>query len=131
VHECKPIDCPERIRFCNWILKNVHDGLIVSRLLFITDKACFQSSSYVNSQNARIWSDKNPHAVHQILLCDIKIGVRCAINARRIVSPIFYCETVNLDQCIRNILEQFFNSRLMMKDSVATFKQDNTTVHTA
>jgi hypothetical protein len=110
VHECKHIDAPKRIWFCNWMLKNVHDGLVVSQMLFRTDEADFQSSGYVNSHNTRIWSDRNPHAVHQIPLYDIKIGVCCAVSARRIISPIFYHETMNLDQCVTYILDPFLNS---------------------
>jgi hypothetical protein len=71
----------KRIWFCNWVLKNMHDGLIVSQLLFITDEADFPSNSYVNSQSKRIWSDRNPHAV-KILLHDIRIGVWCAVIVR-------------------------------------------------
>jgi hypothetical protein len=92
------------------MLKNVHDGLVDPQLLFITGKAYFHLSSYVNSQNIIIWSDENPHAVDQILLHDIKIGVWCAVSARRIISPVFYHEIVDSDQYIRNILEPFLNS---------------------
>jgi hypothetical protein len=88
VHELKPVDTPQRIRFCNWMLKNVHDGLIDPQLLFITDEAYFHLSSYVNSQNTRIWSDENPRSVHQIPLHDIKIGVWCAVSARPRVSKL-------------------------------------------
>jgi hypothetical protein len=64
VHELKPVDAPQSIRFCKWMLKNVHDGLVDPQLLFITDEAYFHLSGYVNSQSTRIWSDENPHAVH-------------------------------------------------------------------
>jgi hypothetical protein len=73
VHELKPTDDLQSIRFCNWMLKNVHDRLPYPQLLFTTDTAYFHLSGYVNSQNTRIWSDENPHAVHQILLHDIKM----------------------------------------------------------
>jgi hypothetical protein len=77
------------------MLKNGHDGLVDSQLLFITDEAYFHLSGYVNPQNTRTWYDENPHAVHQTPLHDIKIGVRCAVSVRRIIGPIFYHETVN------------------------------------
>jgi hypothetical protein len=77
------------------MLKNVHDGLVDPQLLFITDEAYFHLSGYVNSQHTRIWSDENPHAVHQTPLHDIKIGVWCAVSVKRIIGPIFYHETVN------------------------------------
>jgi hypothetical protein len=64
VYELKPVDAPQRIRFCNWMLKNVHDGLVDPQLLFIADEAYFHLSGYVNSQNTRIWSGENPRSVH-------------------------------------------------------------------
>jgi hypothetical protein len=39
LHELKTVDAPQRIRFCNWMLKNMHDGLVDPQLLFITDEA--------------------------------------------------------------------------------------------
>jgi hypothetical protein len=69
VHELKPVDVPQRIQFCNWMLKNVHDGLVDPQLLLVND---FHLSCYVNDQNTQIWSDKNPHAVHRILLHVLK-----------------------------------------------------------
>jgi hypothetical protein len=47
--------------------------------------------------------------------------VWCAVIVRWIISTMFYHETMNLDQCVRNILNPFLNSWLMMKDSVAAF----------
>jgi hypothetical protein len=90
------------------MLKNVHDGLIDPQLLFITEEAYFHLSGYVHSQNTRIWSDENPHAVHQFPLHDMKIGVWYAVSARRIIGPIFCHEIVNSDRYVRNTLETFF-----------------------
>jgi hypothetical protein len=75
VHDIKPTDASQRIKFCNLVLKNVHDGLTCSQLLFITDEAYFHLSGCINSENTCIWSDENPHAVHQIPQHDIQIGV--------------------------------------------------------
>jgi hypothetical protein len=75
------------------------------QLLFITDKAYFPLSGYVNSQNTQIWNAENHHTVHQILLQDIKIGVWHAVSLRRIISPIFDHKTINSDQQVRNVLE--------------------------
>jgi hypothetical protein len=71
----KPIDAPKRTWFCNRMLKYVQDWLLDPQLLFITGEAYIHLSGHVNSQNTRIWSDENLHAVHQIPLHDIKIGV--------------------------------------------------------
>jgi hypothetical protein len=54
VNELKPADAPQRIQFCNWMMENVHDGLVDPQLLFITDEVNFHLSGYVNSQNTQI-----------------------------------------------------------------------------
>jgi hypothetical protein len=51
---------------------------------------------YVNFQNMQIWSDGNPHTVHQVPLYDIKVGEWCAVSARQIMAPVFFYTTVNL-----------------------------------
>jgi hypothetical protein len=68
VHELEPPDASQKIEFCNWILKNVHNELLDPWLLFITDAAYFHLSSHVNPQTTQILSDENLHAVHQIPL---------------------------------------------------------------
>jgi hypothetical protein len=56
MHKFKPTDAPQIIRFCNLMLKNVHDGFVDPQLLFITDNAYFHFSGYVNSRKKRIWN---------------------------------------------------------------------------
>jgi hypothetical protein len=131
VHVFKPVDAPQNILFCNWMLKNVHDGPVYPKLLFLTYEAYFHISGYVNSQYTRIWSDENPHAVHQTPLRDIKIGVRCAVSVKRIIGPIFYHKTVNSDRYVRNTLKPFFEQLTDDERQCGYFQQDNATAHTA
>jgi hypothetical protein len=49
VPEIKPVDYEKRVRFCNWFINRVHDGLIVPKLTFFTDEVNFNLSGYVNS----------------------------------------------------------------------------------
>jgi hypothetical protein len=109
----------------------MNDGLVDPHLLFITDKAYFHLSGYVDSQNTRIWSDENPHAVHHIPLNDIKIGLWCAVRARQITGPIFYHETVNSDRYVRNILVPFFEQLTDDERQYGYFQHDNATAHAA
>jgi hypothetical protein len=37
---------------------------------------------------------ENPHAVHQVPPKDCKVGVRCAVNARRIIGPSSFEEII-------------------------------------
>jgi hypothetical protein len=74
VHELKQPDFAARIGFCNWLLQNVHDGTVDPQLLFMPNKAWFHVSGHVNTQNARIWSNDNPHTIHQVPLHSEKEG---------------------------------------------------------
>jgi hypothetical protein len=47
----KPVDYENRVRFCNWFIGRVHDGLTDLKLTFFTDEANFNHMGYVNSQN--------------------------------------------------------------------------------
>jgi hypothetical protein len=46
VPEIKLVDY-ERVRFCNWFIYHVHDGLFDPKLTFFTDEANFNLSGYV------------------------------------------------------------------------------------
>jgi hypothetical protein len=62
----------------------------------------------VNSQNNQYWSVENPRFIHKLPLHDKRIGVWCAISARRIIGPIIYNDTVNAARYVNNILSPFF-----------------------
>jgi hypothetical protein len=59
VPEIEPVDYEKRVRFCNWFISHVHDGLLDPKLTFSTDEANFDLSGYVNAQNNRHWSSEN------------------------------------------------------------------------
>jgi hypothetical protein len=130
VHEFKCFGASQWIQFFNWILKNVHDGLIDPQLLFVTDEAHFHLSSYVNSQNTQIWSDENPHVVRHIVLHDIKIGIWCAVSPRQIIGPVCH-EILNLDSYGRNIFEPFFEQLIDGERQYGNFQQDSAAVNAA
>jgi hypothetical protein len=50
VPEIKPVDYEKRIRFCNWFLNHVHDGLLNPKPTFFTDEATFNLLGYADSQ---------------------------------------------------------------------------------
>ena len=131
VHELKQPDHAARIRFCNWLLQNVHDGIVDPQLLFMTDEAWFHVGGHVNAQNVRIWSNENPHAIQQVPLHSEKVGVWCAVSPRRIIGPIFFHHTVNSDRYINDILNPFFDQLNAEERQYGYFQQDNATAHTA
>jgi hypothetical protein len=79
----------------------------------------------------RYWSTENPHAVHEVPLHDLKVGVWCAISARRIIGPVFFHETINSERYVRLILSPFFDQLTDEEKSYGHFMQDNATAHTA
>jgi hypothetical protein len=101
----------------------MHDGIVDSQLLFITDEVWFHVNGSVNAQNVRIWSHKNPHATQQVPLHSEKVGVWCAVSARRIIGPLFFHGTVNSDSYVNDILNT--------ERQHGYFQQDNATAHMA
>jgi hypothetical protein len=39
----------------------------------------------------------------------VKVGVWCALSARRIVGPVFFNENINCDRYVQVIVGQFFS----------------------
>ncbi|PSN40865.1 hypothetical protein C0J52_20149, partial [Blattella germanica] len=54
-----------------------------------------------------MWSTENPHIVQEVPLHPIKIGVWCAVSARRIIGPVFFEGRVNSDFYVRTMLRPF------------------------
>jgi hypothetical protein len=64
-------------------------------------KRGFTRQRYTNTQNNRYWSSQNPHLTHEILLHPVKVGVWCAVSAKRIVVSVFFNETINCETYLR------------------------------
>jgi hypothetical protein len=67
-----------------------------SSLHFPPDEACFHLHGHVISQNSQYRSSVNPHLIHKVPLHQAKMGVWCAVNAKWIIGPIFFPETVQI-----------------------------------
>jgi hypothetical protein len=63
------------------------DGDIATTLVLFSNEAWFHLSGYVNSQNNRQWSKKNPIIINGIPLHGVKVGVWCAMSAGRTTKP--------------------------------------------
>jgi hypothetical protein len=48
------------------------------------------AEGYINTQNNHYWSSQNPYLTHEVQLHPLKVGVWCAVSARRIVGPVFF-----------------------------------------
>jgi hypothetical protein len=58
-----------------------------------TDEVWLHFCGHGSSQNNEYLSSVNPHLIHEVLLHDVKVGVWCAVNDKRIIGPILYAET--------------------------------------
>jgi hypothetical protein len=68
---------------------------------------------------------------HKVLLLPVKVGVWCAVSARRIVGPVFFNETINCERYVQVILRQFFPELKEKERICGWFRQDSATSHTA
>ena len=48
------------------------------------------------------------YIIHEVRLHDQKVGVWCAVIARRVIGPIFFYDTVNSQRYVHDILQPFF-----------------------
>lgn len=131
VHSLQPADHGPRMVFSNWITNAVCNGEVDPEMTFFTDEAWFHLSGYVNSQNSRYWCSENPHISHEKPLHDVKVGVWCAVSAKKIIGPIFFNETINSERYIQQILEPFFLELSPNEKFHGYFQQDGATAHTA
>jgi hypothetical protein len=121
----QPCDSASRVRFCIWFLKSVVEGEIDPQLTFSSDEAWFHLQGYINTQNNRYWSSQTPHLTHKAPLHPVKVGVWCALSARRTVGPVFFNETVNCKRYIQVILGQFFSELTEEERLYGWFQQDS------
>jgi hypothetical protein len=61
----------------------------------------------------------------------VKVGVWCAVSARRIVGLVFFNETINCERYGQAILWQFFTDLTEGERLYGWFQQDPATAHTA
>jgi hypothetical protein len=61
----------------------------------------------------------------------VKVGVWCAVSARRIVGSVFFNKTINCERYIQIILGQFFPELTEEEGLYGRFQQDLATFHTA
>jgi hypothetical protein len=74
-------------------------------MTFFSDEAWFHLQGYINMKKKNCyWSLQNPQLTHETPLHPVKVGVWCALSARRTVGPVFFKETINCDRSFWGIL---------------------------
>jgi hypothetical protein len=80
-----------RVHFCSWFLRSVVECCeIHPQLTFFSEEAWCHLQGYINTQNNRYWSSRNPQITYKVLFHPVKVGVWCAVSARRVVIPLFF-----------------------------------------
>jgi hypothetical protein len=77
------------VYFCSLFLQSVIEGEIDPQLTLFSDDVSFHLLGYINTQNNCYWSSQNPHLTNEVPLHLAKVGVWCAVSARRIVVLVF------------------------------------------
>jgi hypothetical protein len=93
-------------------------------------EARFYLQGYINTQNNRYWNSQNSHLTHAVQLHPLKVGLWCAVSARRIVVPVFY-QKINCERYVQVILGQFFPELTEEERLYDWFQQDSAAAHTA
>jgi hypothetical protein len=101
------------------------------KLTFFSIEAWFRLQGYINTQNNRYWSSQNPYLTNEVMLRPVKVGVWCAVSARRIVEAVIFNETINCKRYVQVILEQLFSELMKEERLCGWFQQDSATAHTA
>jgi hypothetical protein len=105
------------IHVCGWFLQSVIKGVINLQLTCFSDEAEVHLQGCINTHSNHYWSSQNPHLTHEVLH-SVKVGVWCAINARRIVGPVFFSRIISCKTYLH-----FFPGRQKKKDSLAGFSK--------
>jgi hypothetical protein len=131
VQQLFPPDWEARSRYCRWFQESVANGILDPELLFFSDEAWFTLKGNVNSLNNIYWCSKNSPVVPEVHSHDPKVGVWCAVSARKVIGPVFFEETINSYRYVELILLPFFQGLTEEEKLYGYFMQDGTMAHTA
>jgi hypothetical protein len=98
--------------------------------MFCSDEAWYTLNGYVSSQNNRYWSTENPHDVHGVPVLDLKVGILCAVGARKTVQLVSFHETFSFEHNVKLILSPLFGVLTVEEKLHRHFMQDDATAHT-
>ncbi len=128
VHELLPLNFEKCEQNCRWFSNLFENHLFLLYNTFYSDKAWFSLFGYINSQNNSVWSDTNPHILHEAPIHLQKLGVWGTILGHRVIGLIFFMQTITSDIYL-DIIEQFIDL-LPIRMWYYWFQQDDTKAHT-
>lgn len=137
VQEIKPEDHGMRRTFADWALDRLKKDPLFYRKIVFSDEAHFCLSGFVNKQNCRFWSEKNPKETFVRPLYPQKCTVWCGLHAGGIIGPYFFKNQtgnrvmVNGYRYRTMIKDYFFENMDNVEPNEVWFQQDGATCHTA
>lgn len=134
VQQLNPSDYAKRNEFSEQMV----DLLTDEKILIMSDEAHFHLNGYVNKQNFRYWSEKNPEELHERPLHSPKVTVWCGVTKKCVIGPYFFEEngqtvTVNSQRYL-TMLNDFLIPEIRrnrLNHNRIWFQQDGATAHTA
>jgi hypothetical protein len=118
-----------RSHYCRWFQDLAFNGLHDPELVFYSFEAWVTLKGSINSQNNIYWSTGTPHAVHELPLHVLKVGVWCVISAEDNWACVF--STSSSKHFVTLILSPFFDQLTDENKLYRHFMQDNAMAHTA
>ena len=126
----------QRVDFAKKFASKVEANSDFLKNLIVSDEAHFQLSGFVNTHNARIWSDKQPYATHEGPKTREKVTVWMGLSYQGIFGPHFFeddegkAETVKTANYIAMLRGKFIPV-LKRKRIIGTcyFQQDGAPPH--
>jgi len=123
-------------RICWLVFKSTHWRPAFCSKIIFNDEAHFWLNGYVNKQNCRIWSDKQPEHVLDTPLHPKKVTVWCSLFASGIIGPYFFKNEVGENVTVnrsryRNMISEWFLPKVLSENMEQYwFQQDDATAHT-
>jgi hypothetical protein len=101
IHALQPRNPASGVNFYSWFLQSAVESEIDLQLTLFPDDASFQF----------------------LLLHPVKVGVWCAVSARRIFGPMFFKETINCERYVQVILGQALPELTEDENTMAGFSK--------
>uniref|UniRef100_A0A0N5B4A2 DUF4817 domain-containing protein n=1 Tax=Strongyloides papillosus TaxID=174720 RepID=A0A0N5B4A2_STREA len=135
-HELLPVDKNQRIDYAEKIKELIEKDCNFIDKLIMSDEANFYLNGFVNKQNYRQWSLKNPRKIINKKMKSKKVTVWCGITSKKIIGPYFFEDKKGKSLMInekryREMLEKFLVPELAAFPKDTWFQQDGAPSHTA
>jgi hypothetical protein len=106
VHAIQELDCEERHRYCEWLLAKVEDNPRMLDVTSLSDEGLVPSYRLCElSEYLHTVDGKYPIQPMTLPFTLLKTGVWCAVSPHRVVGPIFFDDTINMERYMDILLK--------------------------